>query len=141
MTEFAAWGGPGLALAAFLGATLLPLSSEVVFSAAILGGMPPGAALGWATAGNTLGCALNVGLGRWGRARVEPRLLASRTGRRALAAVERWGALSLVASWLPVVGDPITVAVGVARVHLGLVAVVVPALRAARYAALVWALG
>ncbi len=68
-------------------------------------------------------------------------MLASRTGRRALAAVERWGALSLVASWLPVVGDPITVAVGVARVHLGLVAVVVPALRAARYAALVWALG
>ena len=132
------WEGPALFGAAFAGATLLPLSSEAAFAAALVRGMPTAEALAWATAGNTLGCALNVALGRWGRARAEPRLRASRAGRRALGAVERWGGWSLGLSWLPVVGDPITVAVGVARVPLGVVAAVVPVLRFARYAAIAW---
>ena len=136
----AAWGGPALFGAAFAGATLLPLSSEAAFAAALAGGMPVPAALAWASAGNTLGCALNVALGRWGRARAAPRLQASRAGRRALAVVERWGAWSLGLSWLPVIGDPLTVAAGVARVPLGVVAAVVPALRVARYAAIAWAM-
>ena len=135
-----AWDGPALFGAAFAGATLLPLSSEAAFAAALAWGMPPAEALAWATAGNTLGCALNVALGRWGRARAEPRLRASRAGRRALGAVERWGGWARALSWLPVVGDPLTVAAGVARVPLGVVAAVVPALRFARYAAIAWTL-
>ena len=135
-----AYDGPALFGAAFAGATLLPLSSEAAFAAALVRGMPPAEALAWATAGNTLGCALNVALGRWGRTRAEPRLAASAAGRHALAAVERWGGWALAASWLPVVGDPLTLAAGVARVPLGVVAVVVPALRLARYAAIAWAL-
>ena len=135
------WAGPALFGAAFAGATLLPLSSEAAFAGALAAGMPAGPALAWATAGNTLGCALNVALGRWARVRAEPRLRASPFGRRALAAVERWGGWSLGLSWLPVVGDPITVAAGVARVPLGLVAAVVPVLRWARYAAIAWSMG
>ena len=135
-----AWDGPALFGAAFAGATLLPLSSEAAFAAALLRGMPSPEALAWATAGNTLGCALNVALGRWGRVRAEPRLRASPAGRRALGAVERWGGWALALSWLPVVGDPLTVAAGVARVPLGVVALVVPALRFARYAAIAWTL-
>ena len=135
------WEGPALFAAAFAGATLLPLSSEAAFAGALAAGMPAGPALAWATAGNTLGCALNVALGRWARVRAEPRLRASRGGRRALGAVERWGGWSLGLSWLPVVGDPITVAAGVARVPLGLVAAVVPVLRWARYAAIAWSMG
>lgn len=134
------WEGPALFGAAFLGATLLPLSSEAAFAAALLNGMPTPQALAWATAGNTLGCALNVALGRWGREKAEPRLRASRSGNRALDATERWGGWALALSWLPVIGDPLTVAAGVARVRLGVVAVVVPALRFARYAAIAWGL-
>ena len=135
------WAGPALFGAAFAGATLLPLSSEAAFAGALAAGMPAGPALAWATAGNTLGCALNVALGRWARVRAEPRLRESPFGRRALGAVERWGGWSLGLSWLPVVGDPITVAAGVARVPLGLVAAVVPVLRWARYAAIAWSMG
>ena len=140
LTAGAGWDGPALFAAAFVGATLLPLSSEAAFAAALARGLPTGEALAWATAGNTLGCALNVAIGRWGRAHAEPRLRASRAGRRALAAVERWGGWALGLSWLPVVGDPLTVAAGVARVPLATVAVVVPALRLARYAAIAWAM-
>ena len=137
------WAGPALFGAAFAGATLLPLSSEAAFAAALAGGMDPSSALAWATAGNTLGCALNVALGRWARDRMEPRLRASRAGTQALEAVERWGGWSLALSWLPVVGDPLTVAAGVARVPLWLVAVVVPGCgsRATRRSRLRWACG
>ncbi|HEX8386657.1 MAG TPA: hypothetical protein VF576_10760 [Rubricoccaceae bacterium] len=137
----AGWDGPALFAAAFAGATLLPLSSEAAFAAALARGLPTGEALAWATAGNTLGCALNVAIGRWARVRAEPKLRASSGGRRALATVERWGAWSLGLSWLPVIGDPLTVAAGVARVPLGLVAAIVPVLRWARYAAIAWSMG
>ena len=120
------WAGPALFGAAFAGATLLPLSSEAAFAAALAGGMDTIDALAWATAGNTLGCALNVALGRWARDRTEPRLRASRWGQKALEGFERWGGWALALSWLPVIGDPITVAAGVARVPLWLVAAIVP---------------
>ena len=132
------WGLPGLALAAFLGATLLPLSSEVAFVAALAAGVSPVAALVWASVGNTAGCLVNYGLGRIARQRVGERLRASRAGRVAVGWLERWGLAALLLSWLPVVGDPLTLAAGVGRVRLAAFVVVVATLRAARYAAL-WA--
>jgi membrane protein YqaA with SNARE-associated domain len=129
-------GGPGLAAAAFLGATLVPASSEVAFVAALRLGLPPEAALGWATAGNVLGCAVNYALGRWGRDRVEPTLRASSAGRAALRWTERLGVPALLLSWLPVVGDPLTLAAGVARVPAPVFLGVTAAVRALRYVAL-----
>lgn len=131
-----AWGALGLAGAAFVGATLVPVSSEAAFVAAVLAGLSPATALGWATAGNTAGCLLNYGLGRWGRDRAGQRLRQSAAGRRALAWLDRWGLGALWLSWLPVVGDPLTLAAGVARVRLPLFLPIVAGLRFARYAAL-----
>ncbi len=51
----AAYGLWGLALAAFLAATLLPLSSEVAVVAALQFGLPPVDVLLWASVGNCLG--------------------------------------------------------------------------------------
>ena len=136
-----AGGAPALALAAFVGATLVPVSSELAFGAALLSGLAPATALAWATAGNTLGCGVNYALGRWGRERFEARLEASRAGRAALRWTERWGLGALALSWLPVVGDPLTLAAGVARVRPVLFVAVVAALRLARYAAIAWAIG
>ena len=133
-------GAPALAAAAFVGATLVPVSSELAFGAALVSGVPVAAALVWATAGNTLGCLLNYGLGRWGRERFEARLLASRGGRTALRWTERWGVGALALSWLPVVGDPLTLAAGVARVRPAVFVPVVAGLRLARYAAIAGAL-
>lgn len=141
MTEtLAAWalaaGPAGLFAAAVLGATLVPVSSEVAFVAAVLAGMPPATALVAATAGNTLGCTVNYVLGWRGRDAVEARLAASRAGRSALRWTERWGAPALLLSWLPVVGDPLTLAAGVGRVHAAVFFALVPLVRGLRYAAL-----
>ena len=141
--EFAEWvqayGLWGLAGAAFVGATLVPISSEVAFVAALKLGLAPVSALMWASAGNTAGCLVNYGLGRWGRGAVGDKLATSRSGRAALRWLERWGAPALLFSWLPVIGDPLTVAAGVARVRLGLFVALVMSLRVGRYAVLLWA--
>lgn len=138
--ELAAWvlaaGPAGLFAAAVLGATLVPVSSEVAFVAALRVGVPPGTALLAATAGNTLGCAINYAMGRAGRAAVGDRLQANRAGRAALRWTERWGAPALLLSWLPVVGDPLTLAAGVGRVRAWVFFTLVPLVRGVRYAAL-----
>ena len=133
-----AYGEWGLAAAAFVGATLVPISSEVAFVAALRLGLEPVSALVWASAGNTAGCIVNYALGRWGRDAFADRLSASRASRAAVRWLERWGAGALLLSWAPVIGDPLTVAAGVGRVRFGVFLVVVAALRVGRYAALVW---
>lgn len=129
-------GAPGLFAAAVLGATLVPVSSEVAFVLAVAAGLPAPTALVAATAGNTLGCTLNYVLGRRGRDAVGARLGQSRAGRAALRWTDRWGAPALALSWLPVVGDPLTLAAGVGRVRPAVFFTVVPLLRGLRYAAL-----
>ena len=132
------WGAAGLGAAAFVGATLVPVSSEAAFVAAVAAGLAPATALAWATAGNTAGCLVNYALGRAARQSIGDRLAASRGGRTALRWTERWGAPALLLSWLPVVGDPLTLAAGVARVRPAVFVPVVAGLRLARYAALLW---
>jgi membrane protein YqaA with SNARE-associated domain len=128
------YGALGLFLAAFLAATLVPLSSEAALVAALAVGMPVAEALVAASLGNSLACLVNYGLGRFFRERAQPRTEASRPGRLALRWMERWGPWSLVLTPLPVVGDPVTVVAGLARVSFRLfVAVVIP-LRVGRYA-------
>ena len=133
-----AYGAPGLCAAAFVGATLVPVSSEAAFVAAVALGLPPGSALVWASLGNTAGCLVNYALGRGARPWVDARLAGSRAGRAALRWTERWGLPALVLSWLPVIGDPLTLAAGVTRVSLRWFVPVVAGLRVARYAALLW---
>ena len=133
-----AYGEVGLAAAAFLGATLIPVSSEVAFVAALKLDMAPAAALLWASVGNVAGCIVNYVLGRWGRAAASDRLATSRSGRAALAGVERWGFGALALSWAPIIGDPLTVVAGAARIRFSLFVAVVGGLRVARYALLLW---
>ncbi|WP_420457295.1 YqaA family protein [Rubrivirga sp.] len=132
------YGAAGLALAAFVGATLVPVSSEAAFVAAVAAGLAPPTALLWASVGNTAGCLVNYAIGRLARERIGDRLMASRSGRAALGWTERWGVPALLLSWLPVVGDPLTLAAGVGRVPLAWFVPLVAGLRVARYAALLW---
>ncbi len=108
----------GLFLASFLAATLLPAQSELTLAALLMReAAPVWLLLAVATAGNTAGSSVNWLLGR---------SLARFQGRRwfpasaaALARAERWyrryGRWSLLLSWAPVVGDPLTLAAGVLR--------------------------
>ncbi|WP_075880211.1 YqaA family protein [Vreelandella massiliensis] len=98
-------------------ATLLPGASEVWLARQWCLGEPALALWAVATLGNTLGSLINVALGRYARRFQDRRWFpASQQG---LARAERWyhrlGEYSLLLSWMPVVGDPLTVLAGVFR--------------------------
>ena len=108
----------GLFLSAFGAASLLPLQSEAVLVGLLLGGEQPLVALLLvASAGNVLGALLNAALGR-GIERFHGRRwfpLSERQLERAKASYRRYGRWSLLLSWAPVIGDPLTLVAGVMR--------------------------
>ncbi len=128
----------GLGGASFISATLIPLSSEAILIAGIAVGLPFAPAFIVCAVANCLACALNYSLGAALRPHMLPRLSASRSGRRALSWMERWGVWSLLASWLPFIGDPLTVVAGTARIRLLWFILIVFGLRIVRYGVAVY---
>jgi membrane protein YqaA with SNARE-associated domain len=102
-------GLASLAAAAFLAATLLPLSSEVaLFGVLKLHPELYWPALGLATLGNTLGGMTSYLIGRF---------LATRKPLEKVEVVRRWGAPALLLAWAPLVGDALCVAAGWLRLN------------------------
>jgi membrane protein YqaA with SNARE-associated domain len=107
----------GLFTSAFLSATLLPGSSEVLLVYLVNHSAHPiPLLLALATAGNTLGGMTTYGLGRLLAWRFPNRQL-RREHQTALARLQRWGSLTLLLSWVPVIGDPLCAAAGYLKVH------------------------
>ena len=108
----------GLFLAAFLAATLIPAQSEAVLAGLLaLREYSPALLLAVASLGNVLGSLVNWMLGR-GIERFRHRrwFPVSEQGlERAQAFYGRWGHWSLLLSWAPVIGDPLTLVAGVLR--------------------------
>ena len=107
------WSGTtgltALFVSAFVSATVLPGNSEIVL-VAVLKSFPEraAAAIALATIGNTLGGLTTYGVGR---------LLPQRMPKsRALDLVGRYGAVALLFSWVPVIGDALCAAAGWLRV-------------------------
>ena len=129
----------GLFLSAFLSATLLPGGSEVLLALLVREGEIPAPAL-WAvaTAGNVLGSLVTFAMGRLLARRVGRRLLDDPRHARALARLRRWGVAALLLAWVPVVGDPLCLAAGWARISLPWSALYIALGKASRYAVLLW---
>jgi membrane protein YqaA with SNARE-associated domain len=123
-------GMAGLFVSAFVSATFLPGNSEIVL-AAMVSAFPERAALAVAIAslGNTLGGLTTYGLGRLAAHQV-------RASGRALEWVRRYGALALLLSWLPFVGDALCAAAGVLRVPWRTATLAMALGKFARYAAI-----
>jgi membrane protein YqaA with SNARE-associated domain len=136
----ATYGVFGLFVWSFLSATVLPMSSEAALAVAIAGGIPEMEALIWASVGNCLACALNYYLGVFFEKKMHGKLVESRFGRKALDWMHRHGLWSLLLSWTPFLGDPLTVVAGIARVNFFWFAVIVFSLRILRYAVVAWAM-
>ena len=129
----------GLFLAAFLAATLLPAQSEAVLVGLLLqGDWPVGVLLAVATVGNVLGAVVNWALGRcierWKARRWFP--VGPAQLERAQRHYRRWGQWSLLLSWLPLVGDPLTVVAGVLREPFWRFLLLVSIAKGGRYAVL-----
>ncbi len=135
MTELSELGLLGLGLAAFLAATLLPLSSELVLSSLLLAGESPAVLLIIATSGNVLGSLVNYLFGRWGADTILHRWLKLSTSQtdRAERQFHRFGQWSLLFAWLPIIGDPLTVIAGMLKVKLGLFLLLVTIGKFGRY--------
>lgn len=119
------WATPELGLwglfgSAFLSATILPGSSEVVLSALITA-FPAQAwpGFGVALAGNLLGCLLTFWMGWAGRQGYE-RFQGVKVDMEGpqVQRLRRWGAPALVLSVLPLVGDALVLAAGWLRMPL-----------------------
>ncbi len=129
--------GPlGLFVSAFLSATLLPGSSEAALIALLaLRQSDPALLVAVATAGNVLGSVVNWAIGRF-FAHFSDRPwfpVSARAFERATAWYGRFGVWSLLFAWVPVIGDPLTVAAGVLRVPFWRFVVLVTLGKAARY--------
>lgn len=130
----------GLFAAALLAATLVPAQSEAVLVSLVLAGEHTiWLLIAVATTGNVLGSIINWGLGRGlVRFRDRPWFPASSSQlERATRWYHSWGHWSLLGSWLPIIGDPLTLAAGVLREPLWRFLLVVTLAKGGRYLALV----
>ncbi|WP_414830445.1 YqaA family protein [Alteromonas sp. H39] len=120
MEALAQWGVPGLFISAFLAATILPLSSELVLSALLLSGQSPTALVLAATTGNVLGSLTNYALGLWAARPVVQKWLRMSDAAYEVAEqrFRKYGLVSLCFAWVPVIGDPLTVIAGALRIPL-----------------------
>jgi membrane protein YqaA with SNARE-associated domain len=133
-----------MAVTAFVAATIFPAQSELVFVGLLkAGSVSPLALFVTASLANTAGAFTNWLIGRLiaggGLERLPVRLRPT-PGQMAKgeAQFRRWGWVSLIFSWLPVVGDIATVAAGTLHYPAGRFLLFVGLGKAARYAAL-WA--
>ncbi len=134
MTQLATYGG--LFLAALIAATILPAQSEAALAALIAAGREPVWALvAVASLGNVLGSLINYVLG-WFVTRFENRRWFP-ASREQIAKAEGWyrryGKWSLLASWVPIIGDPLTVVAGVLRENVWVFLALVTVAKVGRY--------
>jgi membrane protein YqaA with SNARE-associated domain len=124
-----------LFVSAFAASTILPMSSEVVLGAlAVAGATDVWLLLAIATAGNILGAVVNWALGRYAATwRTRLASLDEAKFQRASCWFNRWGIWCLLLSWLPVIGDPLTLVAGVLRTAFVPFVLLVLVGKAARY--------
>jgi membrane protein YqaA with SNARE-associated domain len=135
MTDFAVYAG--LFMAALVAATIFPMQSEAALAGLALAGYSPALLLIVASIGNILGSVINWMLGRfiehfrdrsWFPA--SPAALA-----RAQSWYQRYGKWSLLLSWVPIIGDPLTLIAGVMREPLPVFLLLVTIAKVGRYIA------
>ena len=126
MFDFSAETGlTALFFASFLAATILPGASEAVLIG-VLHKHPDSVAtaLAVATAGNTLGAVTSYWMGR---------LLPNKAHGKAIERLKRYGYWALLMSWVPLVGDALSVAAGWLRLNVWISMAVFAVGKFARY--------
>ena len=128
----------GLFLGAFLAATVVPAYSEVLFAGMLAAGYDPFALWAWASAGNTLGSAVNWALGRYLLRFQDRKWFPFREENLGMAQrwFQRFGVWSLLLAWMPIGGDALTFIAGIMRVRFSVFFILTGIGKATRYAIL-----
>lgn len=132
----AIWQLTGLFIAAFTAATLLPGGSEaVLIGLAALSTHSIWVLLAVASVGNTLGSVVNYFLGRLAQHYQDRKWfpISRHDLTKAQGWFSRWGHWSMLLAWAPIIGDPLTFAAGVMRMHFGLFLTLVAISKTVRY--------
>jgi membrane protein YqaA with SNARE-associated domain len=127
---------------AFLSATLLPGSSEAVLLGLLAGGTgQPTLLVTAASLGNIAGATVNWGMGRYILIFKDRSWfpIKDATNARAQVWFARYGIWSLLLSWVPIIGDPLTLVAGIMRVSIGPFLIFVAVGKVLRYALIVLA--
>ncbi len=128
------YGVLALFIASFIAATIVPASSAAILLAALAAGASPIPALIACSIGNSLGCAANYWMGFLIGKPLIPKLEKSKSGRKAIEYTTKYGTWSLLISWVPFLGDPLTIAAGIFRVNFLKFSLIVYSLRVVGYA-------
>ena len=123
----------GLFFSAFLAATIFPFSSEVAFITALASDMPFINAMLAASSGNILAIIANYWFGYWLYEKTQTKLKTSKSGNWSLEYGKKYGYFILLFSWLPVIGDPLTLVAGVLRLNFIWFVIIAGSLRVGRY--------
>ncbi len=127
-----------LFISAFLAATLLPISSEILLASLVLSGKYDLMWLWtWATVGNVTGSMINWVLGRYFIRLVDKselnKSLSQSNNDKAKKMFLKYGTWTLLLTWLPVIGDPLSFVAGVFRVPIFLFILLVSLGKGVRY--------
>ena len=122
-----------LFFSAFLAATILPFSSEAAFYLAITNDMPILNAMVSASSGNVLAIILNYYLGYFLYEKTKTKLFTSKLGKNSFVLGHKYGYFALLLSWLPLIGDPLTLVAGLVRLKFVWFVIIAGSLRVLRY--------
>jgi len=134
LTDFLAYAG--LFASALVAATIFPMQSEAVLIGLLVAGAQPAVALvAVASIGNVLGSLVNWWLGRQvDNFRGRSWFPASDAALdRAAGWYRRYGRWSLLLSWMPIIGDPLTVVAGILKEPLPTFLLLVAIAKVGRY--------
>ncbi len=128
-----------LFIVSFLAATLLPLGSEALLIYDV--SQKYSLCLLWtvSTFGNTLGSMVNYWLGLKGEVYLERKgHVSPKKIKKARDFFDKYGGWTLLLSWVPIVGDPLTFIAGVLRYNFKWFALIVFVAKGLRYAAVIF---
>ena len=119
---------------AFISATLFPMGSEALLLYDLNAGHTAFMLILFASLGNTLGSGLNYYFGLKGEGYLESKgVVNSKSLNRAREFFDRYGGYSLLISWMPIIGDPITFIAGILRYDLKKFILLVSIAKTGRY--------
>ena len=124
---------------AFLSATLLPMGSEALLLYDISQNYSLLLLWIFATLGNTLGSMVNYWLGLKGENYLEEKgHLSAQKMEKARGFFDTYGGWTLLLSWVPIIGDPLTFIAGVLRYNFKWFSLIVAVAKGTRYAIVIF---
>lgn len=137
------YGYIGMFVSAFLAGSVFPLSSELVMTALLAAGLNPVSLVVWGTVGNVLGSLFNYCIGHLGRMEWIERYLKVKPAEldRARRFMAGHGAWMGFFSFLPVIGEGLTIVLGLMRANIAITIVSITLGKLLRYILLAYGVG